>query len=260
MRNSIISAGFFIVGYGLFLAYGPKPAHAKMQSQGQSNRYMIEKYFRDVQADATRHEVVLVGSSLAKRLEFDDDSKCVFNLAFDGDAALTGLNVVAHAPVKPRLLLIETNIPERVSNSDLIEKASGFLPRISAIFHIENVPVNLAFSYVSSMKKEKTSLVVNESVRLNALATVSLGFKETIPSDLLDKNMAEIKRLVREIEAGGTQVVFYEMPVYTELEGSPRLMQIRNIFSNAFPNNQFVNYRQLAKGSVMRTVDGAHLT
>ncbi|MGA7749395.1 MAG: hypothetical protein WCA63_04545 [Gallionella sp.] len=262
MKNSLIIAAVLFLTYDLFLEYGPKPVQAKMQSQWQENRYALEKYLRDSKAGITKHEVVYVGSSLTTRLDFDDESKCVYNLSFNGDSALTGLSAIANSAEKPRLVFIEINVPERGIDQDLIAKTSGFLPQLSAAFYIENMPINLAISFLHSLKMDRSAneaSEVNEPVRLKALAMMAQGYKGTMPSDILKNNMTEFSRLVRDIESSGTKVIFYEMPIYPDLENSTRAVQIRNAFINTFPNNQMINFHELTKGSPIKTVDGMHL-
>ncbi len=260
MRNSLLIAAVLFLAYSLFLAYGPKPAQAKMQSQWQENRYALEKYLRDIKTGATKHQVVYVGSSLTTRLDFADESGCVYNLSFNGDSALTGLSAIANSAAKPRLVFIEINVPERGINRELIAKASGFLPQLSTVFHIENMPVNLVISFLHSVKKDKSHEAANESVRLNAIAVQAKGRQGTLPPDILNNNMAEFSRLVKEIEASGTKVVFFEMPIYRDLEYTPRAVQIRNAFQSNFPGNQLISFAELARGRSIQTVDGLHLS
>jgi hypothetical protein len=264
MRNSLIIAAVLFLIYGLFLEYGPKPVHAKMQSQWQENRYALEKYFQDSKSGIAKHEVVYVGSSLTKRLDFADESKCVYNLSFNGDSALTGLSAIAHSAAKPRVVFVEINVPQRGIDQDLIAKASGFVTQLSAVFHIENMPINIAnsflYSFVHSLKMNKPSKEVNETVRLDALAMQVKVGKGTLSSDILKENLAEFSRLVKDIESNGTKVAFFEMPIHPDLEYSARTVQIRNAFKSSFPNNQLIDFTELAEGANIKTVDGMHLS
>jgi hypothetical protein len=262
MRNSLIIAAVIFLAYSLFLAYGPKPVKAKMQSQWQDNRYAIETYLRDSKAAVTQHQVVLVGSSLTKRLSFDEDSRCVFNLAFNGDSALTGLSVIANSYKPPRAVFVEINVPSLGSNQELIAQSSGLLPQLSTVFHIENMPMNLAISYLYSSRNrdsERDVIEVTEPVRHNAIAHQVLGYENTLPSDILDKNMSEFNRLVKVIESKGTRVIFFEMPIFQDLEYSPRAVQTRKAFNGAFPFYEFLTYQDLGKGGIIKTSDGLHL-
>ena len=262
MRNSLIIAAVILLSYSLFLGYGPKPVKAKMQSQWQDNRYAIETYLRDSKTAITQHAVVLVGSSLTKRLIFEEDSRCVFNLAFNGDSALTGLSVIANSYKPPRVAFVEINVPSLGHNQELIAQSSGLLTQLSAVFHIENMPMNLATSYLYSSRNrdaDRDVIEVTEPVRLNAIAHQVPGYKNTLPSGILNKNMSEFDRLVRVIESKGTRVIFFEMPIFQDLEYSPRAVQTREAFHGTFPNHEFLTYQDLAKGETIKTSDGLHL-
>jgi hypothetical protein len=86
------------------------------------------------------------------------------------------------------------------------------------------------------------------------------SFKEPMPTSLLNQNMAEFQRAVAEVEAQGSRVEFFELPVYPDLENSPRAVQIRNAFSGTFPHNRTIRFDELSRGSTIRTVDGQHLS
>jgi hypothetical protein len=258
MRNSLIIAVILCVIYSIFLEFCSRPVKAIMQSQRQDNQYAIEKYLRDSRVGITQHQVVYVGSSLTKRLDFDEESKCIYNLSLSGDSALTGLRVVANSNFSPRLLFVEINVPERSSNQDLIKSASGFLSQLSSVFYIENMPINLVVSFLSQLKKPEKEVI--ESVRLNALAMQVQQYKVPLSADTLKKNMDEFNRLVKHAELKGIKVVFFEMPVHPDLEYSPRALQIRKAFKSTFPNQKFLQFYEIAKDVNIKTIDGLHLS
>jgi hypothetical protein len=65
-------------------------------------------------------ETVIVGSSLTQRFPKDVLGPGVANMAMIGDGALTGLEVIDRAAIKPRLVLIESNELEKPVNDVLI--------------------------------------------------------------------------------------------------------------------------------------------
>ena len=260
MRISLIIAASFFLIYGLLLQYGPKPIQTRIQSLWQENQYSVEKYSRDTKSISTRHQAVIVGSSMSKRLDFASGTGCTYNLALRGDSSLTGLNVIANQPEKPQVVLIEINIMDRSRNRELIERASGLLSQLSPIFHTENKPINLALSFVSQLETRKSPRKINEAVRLNAIALQAEGYNTQLPSAILDKNLTEMIQLVGNIEAKGTKAIFFEMPVHPELESTPRSLQIRRAFKSAFPNHKFLEIAALTGGVIVKTEDGLHLS
>jgi hypothetical protein len=268
MRNSLIIAAVIAIGYGLFLEYGPKPVKVITQSQWQDNQYAAEKYLRDSKDGVNQHNIVIVGSSLAHRLNFAEESKLVYNLSLSGDSALTGLSVIANSNAFPRLVLIEINAPQRGLNQNLVDAVTGFLPKLSAMFNIENMPINLVSSFVLQYKNAESPKVSsalvhqepNESVLQNGIALQSKTNQELLSSDLLNQKMNEYSDLIRKIEAKGTEIIFFEMPIAPELESSPRVVQIRNSFKSSFPKYKMLDYQDLTVGAAINTQDGVHLT
>lgn len=263
MKNSIIIGAVILIVYSILLVYGPKPTIVKMQSQWQNNQYVVGKYLRDSKKGPTQNDVVIVGSSLARRLDFDEESKRVYNLALDGDSAMTGLSVIASSGASPRLVFIEINVPEYASNQELIDKVSGFFQQLSPAFYVENTPINLAYSFLYSYKlklnKEKPQKKAIEAVRQNALSVQIKRYESLIPPDILRERIIKLKRLVTLIEERGTKIVFFEMPISPDLENTSRAIQIRNIFKSSFPKHKLINYEELAKGHTIKTLDGIHL-
>jgi hypothetical protein len=268
MRNSLIIAAVIFIGYGLFLEYGPKPVKVITQSQWQDNQYAVEKYLRDSKDGVNQHNVVIVGSSLAHRLDFNEKSSLVYNLSLSGDSALTGLSVIANSNASPRLVLIEINVPQRGINEDLVDAVTGILPKLSPIFNIENMPINLAYSfrfqYKSAASPNESAELVhqepNESVLQNGIALHSKNNQELLSSDLLNQKITEFSDLIRKIETKGTKIIFFEMPVAPDLENSPRVLQIRNAFKTSFPKYKLLNYQDLTAANTIKTIDGIHLT
>lgn len=259
MRNPLVFAALLCFVYGLLLEYGPKPVQAIMQSQWQDNQFSIEKYLRDSKSGHTQHKVVFVGSSLTQRLDFDGESNCVYNLSLQGDSALTGLSVIANSVENPRQVFIEINVPQNGVNQDLINRGTALLPHLLPIFHVENMPINLALSFLHHIKNEKPVNVSNDTVNLNALALQVRSYKELLPPENLSQNMGEFRRLVRDIESKGSKIVFFEMPVHPELENSPRAIQIRNAFKNLFQNYRLLSFQELSNPITVITADGLHL-
>jgi hypothetical protein len=255
MRNSSLLALLFFVAYGIFIEFGPKPAQTKTQSMWQNNQLQIEEFFR---AEKTP-EVGIIGSSLAERLDFKGDSSCIYNMALGGESALTGLSALARSARIPRKVFIEINVPERGINKDLIDRATGVLPKLSSIFYIENMPINLLYSFLLQTKKNNFASEVNEAVRQNGLSLQRQSYSQTLTSETLAENLAEFRAIVSALESKGAKIIFFEMPVHPDLENTPRAVQIRTDFKHAFPINQFIGFDELSNGLTIKTGDGLHL-
>jgi len=210
-----------------------------------------------------QYKVVFVGSSLTNRLDFNENSGCVYNLSLGGDSSLTGLGAIANSAEIPRLVFIEINVPERSVNQDLINNGKRVEMRISAIFYVENMPMNLALGLLHRPSKEKSAKTepeINESILQNALALQLRNYQIPISSDILNNNLVEFTHMVRGIEEKGGKVILYEMPIHPDLENTPRAVQIRNAFKKTFPNHKLLDFHELAGGGAIRTMDGMHLS
>jgi hypothetical protein len=256
MKNPLLISILFFVAYGIFLEFGPKPTQAKTQSLWQSNQLCIEEFFRATKTP----EVVLVGSSLAVQLDFKTNNSCVYNMALGGDSALTGLSALTRSRHTPRKVYIEINVPQLGINKDLIDKATGVLPKLFSIFHVENMPINLVYSFLLQTKNNNSSSEVNEAVRQNAISVQRQNNSQKLTSESLTKRMNEFNILVKDLENKGTKVIFFEMPIYSDLENTPVAIQIRTAFKQAFPINQFIGFDELSNGLTIKTKDGLHLT
>jgi hypothetical protein len=180
-------------------------------------------------------------------------------MALGGDSALTGLSALARSARIPRKVFIEINVPERGINKDLIDRATGVLPKLSSIFYIENMPINLLYSFLLQTKKNNFASEVNEAVRQNGLSLQRQSYSQTLTSETLAENLAEFRAIVSALESKGAKIIFFEMPVHPDLENTPRAVQIRTDFKHAFPINQFIGFDELSNGLTIKTGDGLHL-
>ncbi len=255
MRLSVAVAAVLMLLHSAFVAYGPRPREPRFQSGDQLNRHVIEKFSHD----ASHAKVVLVGSSMTARLGSAVESDCAYNLALGGEAASTGLTVLADLNASPALVLVEINVPERRPNERLVEQSTRVLARLLPALATENMPVNMLFSFMSQYKPAPTGQAVDDFVLAKALAVQRTVYAHEIPAPQLVTNMEMLKRQVRRLEDMGTRVVFFELPVHPDLEDMPRARQIRGAFAAAFPARRLIGSADLASKVHIRTIDGVHL-
>lgn len=255
MRLSVAVAAVLMLLHSAFVAYGPRPRELRFQSGDQLNRHLIEKFSRD----ARHAKVVFVGSSMTGRLGRTVESDCAYNLALGGEASSTGLTVLADLNANPALVLVEINVPERGPNERLVDQSTRMLPRLLPALATENMPVNMLFSFMSQYKPAPTGQPVDDSVLAKALAVQRTVYTHEIPAPQLVINMEMLGSQVRRLEKLGTRVVFFELPIHPDLEGTPRARQIRGAFAAAFPARRLISSAELAGTMHIRTIDGIHL-
>lgn len=254
MKNIFLPVLILLVSYDVFLRYGIKPEHIITQNMWQDNQYIVENYINNF----SEVPVVMVGSSLAARLKIQGSDNCIYNLSLGGDSALTGLNIITKSNRKPKLVLIEINVPQRGSNSELVDRSFSKLAKISPIFYTQNIPINLFTSVIKKGVADEPK--VNDVLFRNMFALQQKDYGQLMPEAKLVNQLHVYKKFVEMLQNGGTQVVFFEMPVEPSLEKSPLAEQVRTAFLHTFNNDSFISLNELSKGVVIKTRDGVHLT
>ena len=155
---------------------------------------------------------------------------------------------------------MEINVPEKASDDDLIDSASGFLSRTWSVFYTENMPANLVASFVFQFAGRPAAADAVAVVNERALLLQQDGFATLLPDEILHKNLRQIATLISALERRGARVFLFEMPVQPQLENMPRSKQIREAFRAAFPERPLLDYEQVSKGVTVSTSDGVHLT
>jgi hypothetical protein len=190
-------------------------------------------------------------------MSFKGDESCIYKLSFQGGSALTGLDVILKSSHKPKMVLIEINVPLRGSSSELIEHAFSSAAMISPVFYTQNIPVNLFRSF--NKKRDIEDHKVVEAVFKKRLGRSQRIYSELIPESTIETQLQKFKERVARLQRKGTEVVFFEMPVDQSLEHLVRTEQIRMEFIQAFPKNTFVSFEELSKEVNIVTSDGVHL-
>ena len=210
--------------------------------------------------------VLLVGSSLTTRLNaeyFDTPDLKVLGLA--GGSPITALQVALARDRLPKILLVEMNILERSEDSGLVQKftqpgvPAWPRPLRSAIAFFErrhHPPPDRARVKAAALDLlEGPPSNFDNRIYLERAVQVS----RTAPSRTLIKdNLAKLKRLVAEIEARGSQVYFYSLPLAGPLQNSVAAKAETVAAHAAFSDDQ---RWILLDGSMpdLRWADGIHL-
>ncbi|EJL87942.1 hypothetical protein PMI16_02829 [Herbaspirillum sp. CF444] len=253
MKPSICVTAILLGLYSLFLAYGPRPSTLSMQSQWQDNNQIVEAYFRK----EMHAPVVFVGSSLSRRLRFDDPA-CAYNMALGGDSSLTGLAAILRSSHLPKKVFIEINVPDRPANTGLVETADSFYKKLAPIFYTENMPVNLLYSFLAAPHKKDLNQQISEPLRLEGVALQLKDYGNLIPEDDLRAEIAFFSTAINALEKRGIEVVLYELPISRELRETPKERQIKTAFSEQFPRNKLITARDM--GIDVASTDGLHMS
>lgn len=255
MRTALALCAALLLAYAAFLRLAPPPAQSRMQSAAQENQDVLERYLRLSEPPP----VVVLGSSMTRKLDFTADAGCVMNLALTGESSLTGLAALARLPRKPRLVLVEINVADREPDERLVKAAAGPLIRLSPVFLTANKPANLGYSYLYQLKRDKSDPPVTEAAFHGALDIQRSTYARPLEPQGLERRIAYLAQRVQELERAGSRVALFELPVYPELEQMLLARQVRSALRGRFPANEWISHEELAAGRAIRTLDGIHL-
>jgi hypothetical protein len=210
--------------------------------------------------------VVLVGSSLASRFQYRTFDRCFRNLALAGQSSLTGLALLAASDIRPRVVLIETNVLHRDLDSAFLSDVEGPLKRRVSVFQAGNRPVNLVTSYLTSLRYPNELAFVAAAESAVDPRVVELGlslqvkqYAITIDPLTLQARLDEFRAAITRLQADGVQVILFEMPVDPALREAPRAVQIRRAMRQTFPALDYWDLATWPGIDPIRTRDGLHL-
>ena len=222
----------------------------------------LSRYMREPVPD-----IVLVGSSLTFRLKEEYfATPRLRNLALAGGSPVTGLEIVANQGKLPKLIVIETNVLNRSTDTALIERYSRgdteplfFRPVRAAVAAYEQ-------RLHTPLAHEQASLNLRRLLEQPPSAFDSRIYAERAqqrldaedPANETRINTKRIEGLIQTLEQRGARVLLFELPSPEPIEGSLFTKTTREIVHSAFPDprrwlNIDVNRNEL------RWADGVHL-
>ena len=252
---SLLVAFSLLAVYAMFVAFAPEPRQKIFQSQDQLNKHVIERF----RVDAGSRAVIYVGSSMTARLAPIIDQHCIYNLALTGDSSLTGLRLLTNSSITPKVVYIETNVPQRAANIRLIQQAEAWLPINWNVLDTENRPVNRMLSYLRQLRPVSPTGVNPTQLKLG-LEVQQANYEQLIPLKLLEQQLVEIQKQIWALQKKHIEVVLFEMPTHPTLMNMPQALQIREAFRVLFPDLIYLTPEMVSGGKSIQTVDGVHLS
>jgi len=230
----------------------------KGQNQQDTNLLRVEDYLFKSDRDT-----VLTGSSLTFLLPPSLLGNGVANIAMSAQSAATGLALVALSQSKPNLVLVEINQLWLGVNSDLVESELRFpnwqLRSNLRAFRSGYDPANLFGRALQAVaKKEETAWVPPPDEMRKLMAGEQREMATAPDREKLRRDLAQVASFVNMLQARGTKVGFYEMPIDNSLMNSPRETVLRQEVLRKFPPGRFC-WLKLSLPGGARTIDGVHL-
>jgi hypothetical protein len=254
VRTTLLTFLAVLAAYEGFLRLAA-PQVDQGADMGLTNAIRLENY-----ADGGAPDTVLVGSSLAGRLQARMLPANWSNIALTGGSALTGLQLVAQSAITPRRVIIESNYLDRPSDAATLDALTDWpQPLLRHLFWFTRtayMPLNLVFSEVEeAIQRRRAEKGTNvESAPANqADLTAALRPAYQSPPDF--SRLPELAALVGRLQARGIEIGFVELPVEESLANTPHLVLMRQQLRAMFGS---VCWLRLG-GGPWHTGDGEHL-
>jgi hypothetical protein len=217
---------------------------------------------------------VILGSSLANKIAVEE-LPGFYNLALSGLSVYDGGAVLLSRKSLPKMVYIELNVIQRPENEnftgEFTSSVYAWCKQVLPALRTENRPVILMKKMIDNVPKllhpAKPTVrhrIVKRPVLKNYYLPQSL-FKSLMAiqvkayserdTSLINRSVLVLKNLVAKIEARGSKVVFFEMPVNPAIQQSPKATLIRQTVKQSFPNYQFIDLPP----TTFKTRDGLHL-
>lgn len=213
-KFSILIAICMVLTYTIVLRFLPFELEVPLHVQ-QSKFLIAENYLygKNKQTD-----VVIVGSSMAERLNKKYFPKNIVNLSISGDRATTGIQLLKLSGKYPKVLLVEVNILTRTEDSTFInafkynfgEQLKYGFPFLQERNQFLTVVLNgLNYIHPIVKKKPKVSDLVLTSVQHKHQESIN----DTTMFRLIKSNVNELKVLLQELTNKGVKIYLFRMPI-----------------------------------------------
>jgi len=275
------SLGYFILTFVLWelVLRVWQPSMNSAQTDWQKNIVRGEEILNSKETRYKAGDFVILGSSLAKRLDMTYFPNAV-NFSLGGLSVFDGLNLLDKLDCNPDTLLVEINVITRPENLSYKEQIlfglKPFLnPYITAL-RFKNQPIGLMAKYASAIFSTIANIKSVEAFKILGLnetkiqkphAKTTTVFQEgmqhrgilrqysSVDTTAILKAVGKLKAKLKNFANRGCVVILFEMPVYHKAQELPFARTNREIVIK-----EFVDYRILPMDtSRYLTTDGVHL-
>ena len=253
IKKSFICCIVLFIIHTVIVVYEPSIGMAT--NQWQDNAIKAQQFMYAPNADT-----VMVGSSLSARI-IRDSIPFVKSISFGGCAVEDGLKIILSKNYTPKYVLVETNVVFKGGNQKLIsETTEGIIPKLRSFIPSLREQYEPICIFISLMKRSINLTPQGAMVNINLLNKSINRMKEgdePLQQEKIQERLHEIKRLINAIESGGTQFIFFEMPVNEQLLHLKSYDQTRTVLQKEFPKDKYC-YLPSDTAKYL-TTDGIHL-
>jgi hypothetical protein len=255
-----------------------------VQRKIKTNYIQAEKYLFEELSD---NPLTLVGTSLTARLPMEQ-LPGFNNLAFGGLSIYDGLEIVIKGDSKPKILFVEINFFTKNASkeflSSLFQPISFSLKKYIPLFRSDKQPLGILAQEAIYLLKKRNKKVSFEEAGNKTFDNVtiplltkkdSMHLKSKTPpneivfndfvkeyakkteNELINERLTNLKRKIDTLSKMGVEVIFFEMPINSELIASELYAHNMIEFRKVFPAQL---YRYIpTKQWGFQTTDGIHL-
>ncbi|WP_457747007.1 hypothetical protein [Sulfurimonas sp.] len=256
--RSIYKIIFILMGifgfYNLFIIL-QKPNIVMFQNQWQQNYAYAQNFIYGNKANN-----IIVGSSMAARMQNNFLPKNFYNLSFSGGSVLTGLEIIKRSGFVPKNIYIETNLIFRDKDESLLNalfypiiwRIKQYIPALQIKYQPLNVVMSKLRTSYGKTHKEHIKEKRNEKIFHLSMTRQLTNYNQE-PKNYAN-NLANLEQLIEYFKNKGVHIVFFEMPMEKQLQESVKILTQRKILADVFSNQ----YVQVADNNYT-TADGIHL-
>lgn len=245
-----------------------KPNIVVSQSEWQNTQIKIDDYLYS----ATPLDAIAVGSSIANRIKYDS-LKIIYNLSFEGNSALSGIQLIKEKGIYPKYILIELNTISILNKDNLNKKGSLTyplrkyfktfrdgrqpLPLLDNIVESKLLPYVIPYEY-PFIEYNRSDTMTDEKLKIMnkiLIQQADQGSKKqkNQDEDILDILSSEINNLL----AHDTKIFFFIVPSEGTIKNAQFILNEIKQKYEGNPNISYIPYPSV--DSIYQTTDGWHL-
>ncbi|GAB3688143.1 hypothetical protein GCM10027592_02630 [Spirosoma flavus] len=264
IRKALFTTLLLLLAYSLFITVFRSSIRRTAQTVEQRNTVKGEEFLYE---DGAQADTIIVGSSMSNRLLFDSLPRHkghYYNLALEGMTSEDGLQLIAHAGYRPKLVLIEINTFDRKPDTTFfrkfIEPGWSQIREYLPIMRLKYQPIGVMKALLRDWRGGATDEIVEtvDTAFVTRLVHKRLSQTSDKPQDkALQETIDVADTYIQDLQKRGTKLVFFEMPTDPRIRNSNVSRRLRELVSTTFPASLYQHIPYPA--DTYQTTDGVHL-
>ena len=228
----------------------------------------VERAQDHLYAVPSGEEAVLLGSSLSELLPLDSVAGYPLrSLALSGMGVADGLAVLEYVDRTPAIILVETNLIDKVADDAFQDQVLGTISRKTRYYlpalRQRNQPATALLRTLFYLKNgppkdQDADELPPRPLNERMLELRREEYAVAPGADEFSLTAGELTQRLEVFRERGSQVVFFELPVHPDLCTTPRALAVRAGLQDILPPAAFTRLPE-PDCAAFRTTDGHHL-